>query len=163
MLTWLYCSCIQPVISTLLCPPQRYQLAQRVLHHAPIHSWKDSSHLSHVIIRSYIVPLGLSELEKKASLFILPRHLRALLTSHWESQQPWQPVDQYGLVASEQVSPAYISEGLGSSVQRFVPCISLRVTRKSDEYIQMHVSLRSDRFSLLERQKLDNKWHRLRH
>ena len=72
-------------------------------------------------------------------------------------------MDQHGLVASEQISPAYISEGLGSSIQRFAPHISLEVTRKLDEYIQVHVSLRSDLFSLLERQKLDNKWHRLQH
>lgn len=44
------------------------------LHHAPLHSWKDASHLSHVIIRSYTVPLGLSEI-KKANFFIPSRHL----------------------------------------------------------------------------------------
>lgn len=72
-------------------------------------------------------------------------------------------MDQYRVVASEQVFPPYISERLGNSVQRFAPCISLGVTKKSDEYIQMRMSLRSDRFSLLEGQKLENKWHRLQH
>lgn len=92
------------------------------LHHAPLHSWKDASHLSHVTITSYIVPPGLSEVEKKASLFCLARNLRTLLTRPLGVSTTLAAYESVWI--SERVSPAYISEGLGSSTQIFAPCIS---------------------------------------
>lgn len=154
------------------------RLSSRSLHHAPLHSWKDASHLSY-IIRSYAVLLALSEAEKKAKFCTISRYFRVLVTSPlgvsttlagygpvWMSFY-WTGISWLNLWRTRKQHTRFVlclfsKRDIYASVSAWNPLQGLQGSQMdTDGYMQAHVSLRADLLSLPQTQKLDSKRHRL--